>query len=349
MSNETFEFIEYTIPTLSADISLISATHLLDYQKPPLPPNDESYGLLYKRPGDPSLYWSTKDAGAVNLISNGFNYPLSAPSGAPNDPQFTFYGNAQTGLYSAAVNEIDITCNGQQTVAINPTSSTFHNRLLLPDGDPTVPSYSFTEDPSSGMSLPTTGMLVLSADSTTLTLDSAALTSTAAGIQIPQVSDSSISSADSYHTLFVNSNSYNRLARKDNAGHIYYIESKIPIGVATNSHLPVLAGPNASQSVLNNTTLCLKASIVGFCATNSNQSGASAGISISSMATFKNTSGTVTMIGLPITNMSSDDSSMGFTWSISGTNVKFNLVGPIGGSFMQWQGYLEIVNQTQTF
>lgn len=98
-------------------------------------------GTLYKKPGDPGLYWNTTAAGEVDLVGGGgVTTPLLLGNGTAIAPAFSFTSDTDTGLFSSGGNSISAASGGATRLTINTTDIVSTLPITLP-GLPTLSAH----------------------------------------------------------------------------------------------------------------------------------------------------------------------------------------------------------------
>ena len=95
------------------------------------------------------------------IISATTTGQILLPTGTASLPSYTFVGNNNTGMYSAAANRIDFTTNGGTRMAIFQASIQPLIPFRCASGTLALPSYSFSSQSSSGMYWKTFGNIEL--------------------------------------------------------------------------------------------------------------------------------------------------------------------------------------------
>lgn len=80
-----------------------------------------------------------------------FTGVLSSPLGSAASPTYTFTGDLDTGIFSAAANTINFSTGGTSRLAITTTDITPSVPIQLTDGSATVPSLTFNNDLNTGL------------------------------------------------------------------------------------------------------------------------------------------------------------------------------------------------------
>jgi len=103
---------------------------------------------------------------ATGLYINGTALGgLPAADGTPILPSISFTSDADTGMYRVAANTIGFSTGGTTRLTLDPLVSTFTTTLESAQGSPTLPAYSFTDDPDTGMYQSIVGQLNFSVGS----------------------------------------------------------------------------------------------------------------------------------------------------------------------------------------
>lgn len=82
--------------------------------------------------------------------------PTQGPTGTASNPAFTFQADTDTGLYRENANQIALTTGGVNRLSISATGMQYSVNSYAPTGMTGAPSYSFSNDPTSGLYFDTT-------------------------------------------------------------------------------------------------------------------------------------------------------------------------------------------------
>jgi hypothetical protein len=102
----------------------------------------------------PFMGLSISSTSTMIFSSTGFTslFPFTASTGNAAACSVQVSGSgAGTGLYSAGSNVLGISAGGTSQLSISSTSSTFTNKILAPNGSFGAPSYSFANQPTTGL------------------------------------------------------------------------------------------------------------------------------------------------------------------------------------------------------
>ena len=90
---------------------------------------------------------------ALNTSSLTSTLPILTSSGSALFPSYSFSADTNTGIYTSAADTINFATNATNRLSINNASLTSTLPILTPSGSALLPSYSFSNDSSTGMYL----------------------------------------------------------------------------------------------------------------------------------------------------------------------------------------------------
>jgi hypothetical protein len=113
--------------------------------------NDSDTGIYLNAADSLSLVTGGNDQLVISSTESTFNNPIRSVDGSSASPTYSFTSDSDTGMYLTGSDSLGLVTEGADQLIITSTESTFNNIVRTVDGSSASPSYSFANDPDTGM------------------------------------------------------------------------------------------------------------------------------------------------------------------------------------------------------